>query len=153
MRRRRGRTVLDEKDLAIVEMLMRDARSSYRQMARALGMSDVAVRKRVLKLEQEGVILGYTALVDPRALGYVVSLTGVDVEPGALLSVARELAKRDHVRAAWITAGDHEIMLEIWARDEAEMEAIIREIGQMPGVLRVCPAVITERLKPRVGKL
>ena len=148
-RRERGRT-LDEKDKAIVNMLMANGRASFKEMARALGMSDVAVRKRVLKLESRGVIMGYTAVVDPRALGFsVLALTGVDVEPGALIRIARELASKDYVKSAWITAGDHEIMLEIWARDEEEMDAIIREISEMPGVLRVCPAVITDRLKSR----
>jgi len=148
MPRRVRKAELDEKDRLILEFLMEDGRRSFRDMARALGMSDVAVRKRVLKLEKMGVILGYTALVDPKALGYsVVSLTGVDIEPGELLSVARELASRDYVRSAWLTTGDHELMLEIWARDEEEMEAIIREIKEMPGVVRVCPAVVIERLK------
>jgi len=148
-RRERGRT-LDEKDKAIVNMLMANGRASFKEMARALGMSDVAVRKRVLKLESRGVIMGYTAVVDPRALGFsVLALTGVDVEPGALIRIARELASKDYVKSAWITAGDHEIMLEIWAKDEEEMDAIIREISEMPGVLRVCPAVITDRLKSR----
>ena len=148
-RRERGRT-LDEKDKAIVNMLMANGRASFKEMARALGMSDVAVRKRVLKLESRGVIMGYTAVVDPRALGFsVLALTGVDVEPGALIRIARELASKDYVKSAWITAGDHEIMLEIWAKDEEEMESIIREISEMPGVLRVCPAVITDRLKSR----
>ncbi len=131
-------------------MLMDNGRATFREMARALGMSDVAVRKRVLKLEREGIILGYTALVDPRALGYaIVSLTGVDVEPGELLRVAWELASRNWVKAAWITAGDYAIMLEIWARDEEEMDRIIREIREMPGVKRVCPAVVTETLKAK----
>jgi len=146
---RARRSALDEKDRRILEFLMENGRASFRELAKALGISDVAVRKRVLRLEREGVILGYTALVDPRALGYsVISLTGVDVEPGDLLRVARELAARDYVRSAWLTTGDHELMLEIWARDEEEMEAIIQEIRSMPGVVRVCPAVVTERLKP-----
>jgi len=149
VRRRRGRA-LDEKDRTIVNILMTNGRASFKEMAKVLGMSDVAVRKRVLKLESLGVIMGYTAVVDPRALGFsVLALTGVDVEPGALLRVARELAAKDYVKSAWITAGDHEIMLEIWAKDEEEMDAIIREISEMPGVLRVCPAVITDRLKSR----
>ena len=146
----RRRPTLDEKDLRILEILLEDGRASFRDMARALGMSDVAVRKRVLKLERLGAILGYTAIVDPRALGYsVVSLTGVDVEPGELLSVARALVAKPCVRSAWLTTGDHEIMLEIWAKDEEEMDAILREIKEMPGVLRVCPAVVIERLKPK----
>ncbi len=142
--------LLDEKDRAIVRMLMRNGRSTYREMADSLGISDVAVRKRLNRLEKSGVILGYTAIVDPKALGYkVVSLTGVDVEPGDLIRLARELAQRDYVKGAWITAGDHAIMLEIWARDEEEMENIIKEIEQMRGVTRVCPAVVTETLKTR----
>ena len=143
------RAKVDEKDKRILEMLLEDGRRSFREMAKVLGMSDVAVRKRVLKLERMGIISGYTALVDPKALGYsVISLTGVDVEPGELLSVARELASKPYVRSAWLTTGDHELMLEVWARDEAEMETIIREIKALPGVLRVCPAVVIERLKP-----
>ena len=146
--RGKHRKELDEKDRRILEILMERGRATFRELARELGMSDVAIRKRVLRLERSGIISGYTALVDPKALGYsVISLTGVDVEPGELLSVARELASRDYVRSAWLTTGDHELMLEIWARDEEEMEAIIREIKDMPGVVRVCPAVVIERLK------
>ena len=142
--------VLDEKDLAIVEMLMKNGRTTYRELSEVLGISDVAVRKRITRLERSGVIRGYTAVVDPKALGYrVTSLTGVDVEPGDLIRLARELASRDYVKGAWITAGDHAIMLEIWARDEEEMESIIKEIGEMRGVHRVCPAVVTETLKSR----
>ena len=142
--------MLDERDMTIVSILMRNARATLREIAGALGMTDVAVRKRLQRLERDKIILGYTAVVDPRALGYsVISLTGVDTEPGDLLRVARELATREYVKSAWITAGDHEIMLEIWAKDEAEMDEIIREISEMEGVKRVCPAVVTERLKSR----
>ncbi len=142
--------VLDDKDLTIVSILMKNGRVTYRELADALGISDVAVRKRLNRLEKSGVILGYTAVVDPKALGYrVTSLTGVDVEPGDLIRLARELASKKYVKGAWITAGDHAIMLEIWARDEEEMDRILREISQMQGVTRVCPAVVTETLKAR----
>lgn len=143
-------STLDERDMTIVNMLMKNARATLREIADVLGMTDVAVRKRLQRLERDRIIQGYTAVVDPRALGFsVISLTGVDVEPGDLLRVARELATREYVKSAWITAGDHEIMLEIWARNEAEMDEIIREISAMQGVKRVCPAVVTERLKSR----
>ena len=144
------RAILDDKDLRIVRMLVENGRATFKEMAKELGMSDVAVRKRVMKLERSGVILKYTAIIDPEALGYsVVSFTGIDVEPGDLLSVARELASRDWSRGVWITAGDHTIMVEVWAKDNAEMDRIIREIADMPGVKRICPAVVTETVKPR----
>ncbi len=141
---------IDSKDRRILEFLLEDGRISLKEMGKRLGISDVAVRKRIKKLERAGIIRGYTAKVSPSALGYsVVSLTGVDVEPGDLIRVARELTNRSYVKSAWITAGDHSIMLEIWARDSREMDEILEEISKMRGVNRVCPAVVTQRLKSR----
>ena len=146
-----GRRVsLDDKDLMIVRMLVENGRAKFREMAEQLGMSDVAVKKRVSRLERSGVIIKYTAIIDPKALGYsVVSFTGVDVEPGELMTVARELASKEWAKGVWITAGDHAVMVEVWARDNAEMEGIIKEISSIPGVKRVCPAVVTETVKPK----
>ncbi len=141
---------IDSKDRQILEYLLANGRMSLKEIGKKLGISDVAVRKRIKKLEKAGIIRGYTVKVSPSALGYtVVSLTGVDVEPGDLIRVARELTSREYVKSAWITAGDHSIMLEIWARDSKEMDEILAEISEMKGVTRVCPAVITQRLKAR----
>ncbi|MCD6348280.1 MAG: Lrp/AsnC family transcriptional regulator [Candidatus Korarchaeota archaeon] len=141
---------IDEKDRRILNYLLENGRMSLKEIGEKLGISDVAVRKRIKKMEENGVIKGYTVRVDPRALGYsVVSLTGVDVEPGDLIRVARELTGREYVKSAWITAGDHSIMLEIWAKDEAEMDSIIEEISKMKGVTKICPAVVTQMLKAR----
>ncbi|GEM_PF-4615757 len=64
-----------------------------------------------------GVLLGYTARVNPKALGYeVVSLTGIDVESENLLAVAQEIAKKPYSKSVCITTGDHAIMVEIWEK-------------------------------------
>lgn len=139
---------LDERDRQIIEMIVRDGRVSFRRIAERLGISDVAVRKRVRRLERLGVIRGFTVKLDPATLGYsIVSITGVDVEPGEIVRVARELAERSYTRSVSITAGDHAIIVELWARNEEEMERILREIREMRGVTRVCPAMITQRIK------
>ncbi len=141
-------TVLDERDLVIIKELARNARVSYTELAKKLGISDVAVIKRVRRLEQLGVIKRYTVELNPAALGYrVVSYTGIDVEPEHLLEVAQELRRKPYVKKLSITSGDHDIMAVIWARDSEELRRIHDEIGRLPGVKRICPAIVLEELK------
>ncbi|AEM38110.1 transcriptional regulator, AsnC family [Pyrolobus fumarii 1A] len=143
-----GKGELDEKDMVILAALSRNARVSYTELAKQLGISDVAVIKRIRRLEQLGVIKRYTIVVDPKALGYnVVSYTGIDVEPEHLLTVANELRKKEYVKMLAITSGDHDIMALIWARDSEELRRIHEEISRMPGVKRICPAIVLETLK------
>ncbi len=140
--------MLDEKDLKIIEHLMRCSRTPTSEIARFLGLSDVAVIKRIRKLEQRGVIKKYTVVVDPKKLGYnFVSLTGLDVEPDKLLEVINLLKERNYVRYLAITSGDHTIMAIIWAKDNEEFMKIINELKKFPGVKRVCPAVVLDVVK------
>ena len=139
---------LDERDRRILEELSRNARVSYTELAKRLGISDVAVIKRIRRLEQQGVIKRYTVEVNPRSLGYrVVSYTGIDVEPEHLLDVAEELRKKPYVKRLSITSGDHDIMAVIWARDSEDLRRIHEEISRLPGVKRICPAIVLEELK------
>ncbi|MEM1619450.1 MAG: Lrp/AsnC family transcriptional regulator [Fervidicoccaceae archaeon] len=138
------RAKVDEIDAKIIETLLRDSRTPFSRIARDLGLSDVAVLKRVRKLERLGVIEGYTVRVDPRKLGYeVVSITGIDVEPERLVGVLEELKSIDCVKYLAMTSGDHAIIAIIWARDFEELSSITKKISELPGVKRVCPAVVT----------
>ncbi len=139
---------IDERDRAILRELSRNARISYSELARRLGISDVAVLKRVRRLEQMGVIRGYTVRIDPEALGYrAVSYTGIDVEPERLLEVAEVLRQKEYVKSLVLTTGDHDLIAVIWARDSEELRRIHEEISRIPGVKRVCPAIRLETLK------
>jgi len=140
--------MLDEKDLRIVQILLERGRASYTDIARELGVSDVAVIKRIRKLEQVGVIKGYRAVVDPKKLGYsAVSITGIDVEPEHLFTVINALKDKDYVKYLALTTGDHSVMMVIWARNGNELGRIHREISKLDGVKRVCPAIILDVVK------
>jgi len=140
---------MDEKDAKIIEILLKDARTPLTKIAKELGITEAAVRKRVKNLEMRGIIKGYTLLLDHEKLGYgVVSLTGVDTEPDKFLEIAKKLRDFDFARSVYITSGDHMIMAEIWAKDGDELARIISEkIGKIEGVRRVCPAIVLEKLK------
>ena len=139
---------LDEKDKKIVEILLQNARTSYSDISRALGISDVAVIKRFKRLEQLGVIRKYTINVDPKKLGYnAISITGLDVEPESLFAVMSLLEKKDYIKYLALTSGDHQIMSLIWASGSEELAQIHDELSKLPGVKRVCPAIIIDVIK------
>ncbi len=141
--------MLDERDKIIIDILTKDARTPFTEIAKVLGISETAVRKRVKALEETGVIKQYTIVIDPSKLGYnLVSLTGIDTLPEKIFEVAQKLKEFDFVRNVYLTSGDHMIMTEIWAKDGNDLSDIIsNKIGKIEGVTKVCPAIILERLK------
>lgn len=140
--------MLDEKDKKILKLLSENARISYREISRNIQISDVAVIKRIKKLEKLGVIKKYTIIIDPKKLGYnSVSITGIDIEPEHIFDVLSFLKNRDYVKYLALTAGDHSIVTIIWAKDRDELTNIHNEILHLPGVKRVCPAIILEVIK------
>jgi len=139
---------LDEVDLKILKTLVDNARTPLTEIAESVGLSDVAVYKRVKKLERMGVIKKYTAVVDPAKLGYTkVSFTGVNVAPDALLSVVEALKEKDYVKFLAVATGDHAIVALIWARDSEELVKIHKEIESIPGVVKVYPCILLDVVK------
>ena len=65
---------LDETDRALLRLLSEDARASHRQLARTLGLAQGTVTNRLRRLEEEGVIKGYSAVLDPQQLGWTMTI-------------------------------------------------------------------------------
>jgi len=140
--------MVDEIDLKIIGKLTENARATYSEIASEVGLSDVAVMKRIRKLEQEGVIRKYTVIVDPAKLGFSkVSLTGINVAPDKLFDVVEELKKRDYVKQLLVTSGDHSLIALVFARSSEEMIRIHDEISRIDGVLKVYPAIVSDIVK------
>lgn len=135
-------------DIELLKLLMENARLSYVEMARMLRVSEAAVRKRVKRLEDLGVIGRYTVEVDPRKLGYeVVAIIGLDADPERLLAVMDELRKLKEVVRLYLTSGDHMLVAECWFKSSQELSNFVRDLESREGVRRVCPAIVMERLK------
>ena len=140
---------MDSKDMKILNILMKDGRKPYTEIAKELGTSESSIRKRVRKMEEEGIIKGYKVEVEPSKIGYgVVALTGFDTNPEDFLTVANKLCEFDEVKKVLTSTGDHMIMTEIWARDGRELsEILFNKVGKIEGIKKVCPAIILEQLK------
>lgn len=145
----RFRGVMDRKDLEIIKILEKNARTPFLKIAKKLRMSEAAIRKRVRKLEQEGVVERYTAVINPSKLGYnAVAIVGLDAEPERYLEILNSISAIPEVKKVVTSTGDHMIMTEVWARDNGELTRIItRKIGKVKGVKKICPAIVLERIK------
>ncbi len=138
---------IDETDRGILDLLKRNSRRPFTEIAEKLDVSEGTVRKRVRCLEEEGVIKGYTLEIDPAELGYdFVTILGVDVDPKYLLDIVDKVREIEEVRWAAKSTGDHMIMTEIWAKETEDLSRIISEkIGKLEGVVDMKPAILLEK--------
>jgi Lrp/AsnC family transcriptional regulator, leucine-responsive regulatory protein len=129
-RRRNGRQtddgLLDETNIQLLAELQADARLSLAELGRRVGLSSPAVAERVARLEQEGVILGYHAQLDPRALGYALSAV-IRAKPGPRqLHLVGEVAKQtpEVVDCRRVTGEDCYVMT-VHVRSVEHLEEVI----------------------------
>jgi Lrp/AsnC family transcriptional regulator for asnA, asnC and gidA len=133
----------------ILSVLEEDAQASYAEIADRVGVSKPTVRKYIEKLEDEGVIVGYSADIDPKKLaGQSIALVGIDVESERYVEVTRELKDLDAVEALYTSSGDHMLMAEVRAADGDELGTVINEhVTTTEGVSAAHPSFLQERLK------
>ncbi len=133
----------------ILAVLEEDAQASYAEIAQRAGVSKPTVRKYINQLESDGVIVGYSADVNPKKLsGRSIALVGIDVESERYVDVTRELSELETVEALYSSSGDHMLMAEVRAADGGEVGEIIRdEVLAIDGVTAAHPSFLQERLK------
>ena len=136
----------EERILAVLE---EDAQASYAEIAERAAVSKPTVRKYIQKLEDEGVIVGYSADVDPKKLsGQSIAIVGIDVESERYVEMTRKLKEIDAIEALYTSSGDHMLMAEVRAKDgDALGEIIDEDIMGLGGVSAAHPSFLQERLK------
>ncbi len=139
---------MDEKDKVIIDMLSKNARIAYIEIAKKLGISETAVRKRIKKLEDKKTIEGYTIKVNPSHLGYKsIAHVGIDTNPDHFLRVACRLTETEEVKCVAITSGSNMIMIDVWTTDNKKLSGILDDISKIEGVTAIHPTIIVEMLK------
>ena len=126
--------VLDDIDKAIIRELQLDGRTPYAKLGPAVGLSQAAVRQRVQRLIENGV-MQVVAVTDPLMLGFKLeALIGVEVD-GDLRAVASKLAEVDNVDYVVVTTGRFDLVVEVVCRDHEELLQLINDVVRaIPGV-------------------
>ncbi|MER5493942.1 Lrp/AsnC family transcriptional regulator [Streptomyces sp. LE64] len=129
-----GSPALDAVSLAIIEQLQQDGRRPYAAIGKAVGLSEAAVRQRVQKLLDQGV-MQIVAVTDPLTVGFRrQAMVGITVE-GDLDPVADALGEMPEVEYVVMTAGSFDLLVEVVCEDDDHLlEVINKRIRALPAV-------------------
>jgi Lrp/AsnC family transcriptional regulator, leucine-responsive regulatory protein len=144
---------MDAVDRQLLDALRANARATYAELARVVGLSAPAAHERVAKLEAAGVITGYHAAVAPEAVGYgTTALIGIFITDNADIDVlTASLTALSDVEDCWFVAGEETFVVKVRVGDTAALEATIRDLNSISGVARTrTTVVLSTRFEGRV---
>lgn len=121
---------MEATDRRIVDLLREDGRLSYTDLGKALGLSTSAAHQRVRRLEERGVITGYTARVDAAKVGLPITafISVTPVDPAAPDDVPDRLRELSEIEACYSVAGDESYILKVRVGSPGELEDLIGRI-------------------------
>ena len=139
-----GSKTIDAVDRTLIAALRANARATFADLARDVGLSAPAVHDRVKRLEASGIVTGYHAAVAPAALGLGVSaLVGIlqsdDAEQDEL---TQRLAEVPEIEDCWFVAGEESFVVKVRVPDVDSLEHTLGVLRRIPGVARTRTTVV-----------
>ena len=126
---------MDAMDRKIMEELRQDCRRSFRQLAKAVGLSPAALMERVKKLEKAGYVKGYAAMLDFLRLGYeFMAVVQISISHGSLLDAQERISKLPGVAAVYDVTGQYDSMAVLMCKTRSELSALVKKILAIPHV-------------------
>ncbi len=144
---------IDTIDRRLLIELLRDARSSLRRLSEEMNVSPATLHNRLTRLVQEGIIKGFTALIDYSKLGYTLSaVIMVKVDGKHLVEFEREVANADNVVAVYDVVGEYDVVLIAKFRSVEDLDAFLKQLLKNPKVERTYTSIVLNVVKedPRV---
>ena len=141
---------MDHADHRIVALLQRHARTTQSELARAVGLSQPAVAERIRKLEERGVITGYTAQVDATKLGIdVAAFIGVGIEhPKFFEGFTKKVKGLDEILECHRVAGEDSYLLKVKTKNTRTLDRLLVEVLRtIPGVTRTHTTIALNSVK------
>lgn len=139
---------MDETDIKILEILLSDARLSSRQIAKQCGVSIGTVLSRVKKMEKEGVIKGYSALLDQEKIGYELTvISEITVSKGRLLEMENEIARLPNVCGVYDVTGLIDAIIVAKFKNREELSKFTKRLLALPYVERTNTHIVLTTIK------
>lgn len=145
---------LDDIDVEILRNLQKDCRISIRELARRLKVSPGTIHNRLVKLVREGVIRGFTPIIDYSKLGIpITALILASVEGKHLIDFEREVARDNRVISVYDITGDFDVALICKFKSISDLDKFIKNLLRIPYVKRTVTSIALNVVKedPRVG--
>jgi DNA-binding Lrp family transcriptional regulator len=139
---------LDETDLSLLSLLNTDARQSQRQRARKLGVAQGTVTNRIKRLEDEGIISGYSAVLNPEKIGWTMTImAGLRIDKGRMIDVQQRIAADPRVFAVYDVTGDWDSMVLARVKDREDLDNLTKTVFTLDGVARSFTHVVLNTVK------
>jgi len=135
---------IDETDAKILELLSDNSRISYSDIARHFGFSDVAIRKRVDKLVEKGIIKKFTTSVDQKKLGKnVTAFLFFNTRSDKTQEIADQLLALDGIEDVYISLGVYDIIAKAHCADVIALKALTEQkLNDINGIIEVRPSIV-----------
>ena len=141
-------TSFDETDKRIISEYLKDARISYREVAKRLQLAVGTVLTRTKKLENDGIIKSYSAILDYDKLGYdIIAISEITVSKGKLTDVENAIAKLSPTCAVYDVTGENDVIIISKFRSREEMSNFTKKLLSMSNVERTNSKLVLNTVK------
>lgn len=148
-------TELDRIDRQLLELLQRDGRLSIAELARSVHLSQTPCSERVRRLEREGFIDGFSARLNPKALGlHLLAFVEVRLDrtsPDVFTRFKEGIRTINLVEECHMVAGGFDYLIKVRANDMAEYRRFLEDLAGLPGVQTTHTFVVMEEVKTSLG--
>ncbi|WP_146585298.1 Lrp/AsnC family transcriptional regulator [Puniceibacterium confluentis] len=150
--------MLDSLDLRILKELQRDARLSHQELSERIGLSPSPCARRIRKLEEAGIITGYTARINEQKLGFqfsvFVSVRLDQQRDNRLVSFEQEVTRYAEVVDCWLMTGSFDYLMRVAVRNLNEFEHFLTgRLTKIPGVASIESSIPIRRVKDQATRI
>ena len=146
--------MLDEIDKKIIKVLEDDARTSLRKISELVGVSLGTVSNRVKKMEKNGVIKGYSVILDPDQIGWELNVViGLRIQKGRLIEIQEKIAKDSRVHGVYDVTGDFDSMVIARAKNRKDLDDLSKNVLSIDGVERSITHLVLNTVKEKTASL
>lgn len=150
-------TKTDDFDIRLLRLLQSNGRASLQELSEAVGLSPTPIARRLRRLEDDGVITGYAALIDETALGFGVSVfVSVQLDKqvdDALARFETAILGFKEVVDCWLMTGNRDYLLRVVTRDLRDFEQfLVGRLTKVPGVRSIESSLPLRRVKGTLSR-
>ena len=136
---------MDELDLKILQLLQKNARLSYREIARELNVAVGTVYNRIKRMEEEGIIKGFCVAIDYEKVGFgLTAVIGIKAKGREIVRIEREIAKNPRVMQVYDVTGEYDIIAIAKFQNRADMNRFVKWLLSLEGVEKTNTSVVMD---------
>ena len=146
--------MLDEIDQKIIRVLEKDARTSLRKISELVDVSLGTVSNRVKKMEKNGVIIGYSVILNPDEIGWELNVViGLRIQKGRLIEIQEKIARDSRDHGVYDVTGDFDSMVIARAKNRKDLDDLSKNVLSIDGVERSITHLVLNTVKEKPASL